>query len=556
MSTSSPVVANGKKADSQTKRIIVLDNIAESGLQMLTDAAGIEFEVKTGLSGKELQEALVGFHGAVCRSGVRITAESLEGNTTLQGIARAGVGTDNIDKQAATRLGIVVMNTPAGNTVSTAEHAMALMLGLSRKVAPAHASLKDGKWDRKKFTGTQLHGKTLGIVGLGRIGQEVAKRASAFGMHIVGFDPFLSDAQIDKLGILPCPTVNELLPLVDYLTVHTPLTPETKGLIGDKQLEVIKPGARLINCARGGIYDQDAMVKGLESGKLGGVALDVYPDEPCTDNPLFQMDNVLCTPHLGASTVEAQIQVANEAVELLIGYLRNGEIKSAVNTAAVDPKTLDDLRGYLNAAYRLGTLLAGWHDGGIESIELEYQGDLSQKDHRILTSSFCAGLLQKASPAVNIINATALAKERGIELSISVNERHESLTGLIRATVQGEGHSKKAAVTVLGKDMPRLVEVGGYRTDAYIDGNLLLLSTRDIPGVIGHVGDVLGKEDVNITQMAVGRVDKNGGDAIGVLNLDSAASSDALAKIVKFQGIDAAKVIQLPPAGALPSWLS
>ena len=540
----------------QTKRILVLDNIADEGLQMLTDAEGIEFEVKTGLAGEELRQALEGFHGAVCRSGVKITAESLEGNTTLAAIARAGVGTDNIDKEAATRKGIVVMNTPAGNTVSTAEHAMALMLGLSRNVAPAHASLKAGRWDRKIFKGAQLQGKTLGVVGLGRIGQEVAKRAMAFGMHVVGFDPFLSDAQIDMLGILPVPKVPDLLPLVDYLTVHTPLTPETKGLISHKEIETIKPGARLINCARGGIYDEAALVEGLKSGKLAGVALDVYPEEPCTDSPLFQMDGVLCTPHLGASTVEAQIQVATEAVELLIGYLQNGEIKSAVNTAAVDPQTLAQLRGYLNAANRLGIMLASWHDGGIESVNLEYLGELSDQDHRILTSSFCAGLLKKASPNVNIINAQSMAKERGIHIEITQCPQHESLSGLVRATVSGEGHSKKASVTVFGKDMPRLICVGDYRTDAYIDGIILLLSTRDIPGVLGYVGEILGKEDVNITQMAVGRVDKNGGNAIGVLNLDSAASAAALEKIVEFEGIETVKMIELPAADELPSWLS
>ena len=252
MSTSTPVIESPKSA-TQLTRIIVLDNIADQGLQMLTDTPGIEFEVRTGLAGEELRQALEGFDGAVCRSGVKITAEALEGNTTLKAIARAGVGTDNIDKVAATRLGIVVMNTPAGNTVSTAEHTMTLLAGLSRHVAAAHASLKAGKWDRGKFKGSQLCGKSLGIIGLGRIGQEVAKRATAFGMNVIGFDPFLSDAQIDNLGIQPASTVRDLLPQIDYLTVHTPLTPETKNLISDDEIGLMKSGVRLINCARGGI---------------------------------------------------------------------------------------------------------------------------------------------------------------------------------------------------------------------------------------------------------------------------------------------------------------
>jgi D-3-phosphoglycerate dehydrogenase len=555
MSNSTAVAESRKKTESRTVRIIVLDDIASEGLQMLRDTPDVEFEIHTGLSGSELQQALEGFDGAVCRSGVKITAEALQGNTTLRAITRAGVGTDNIDKEAATRLGIVVMNTPAGNTTSTAEHTMALMLGLSRNLAPAHASLKAGKWERGKFKGRQLCGKTLGIIGLGRIGQEVAKRAAAFGMKVVGYDPFLSDTQIEKLGVRPVTTVAGLIPLIDYLTVHTPMTPETRGLIGEKEIAAMKPGARLINCARGGIYDEAALLKGLESGHLGGVALDVYQQEPCSDSPLFQRDDVLCTPHLGASTHEAQIQVATEAVELLIGYLLHGEVRSAVNTTAIDPKTLDELRGYLDAAYRLGILLASWHDGGIESVAIEYLGELSRQDHRILTSSLCAGLLTKASPNVNIINAQAIAGERGIRISTSTNEKHESLNGLIRATVQGEGRSRRASVTVFGKDMPRLIGVGDYRTDAYIDGILLLMSTRDVPGVVGYVGEILGKEGVNITQLAVGRVDSSGGNAIGVLNLDSPASPEALEKVVRFDGIDAVDMIQLPAAGELPEWL-
>ncbi len=340
-------------------RIAVLDNIAKEGLEILDRTEGITYEVHTGLAGDELRKCLDGFDAAVCRSGVKITAESLKGNTTLKAIARAGVGTDNIDKDAATRLGIVVMNTPTGNTVSTAEHTMALLLGLSRNIGPAYASLVAGKWDRNKFSGKQLQGKTLGIVGLGRIGQEVAIRAKAFGMTILGYDPFLSIAQIEQLGIEPHKDVQSLLPKIDYLTVHTPLTPETKGLIGAKEIEKLKPGARLVNCARGGIYDEAALVEGLKSGKLGGVALDVYESEPCVDSPLFGMPGVLCTPHLGASTDEAQIQVAVEAVNLLINYLLFGEIRHAVNAIAIDPQTLSEIRGSLDVAYRLGILLSG-----------------------------------------------------------------------------------------------------------------------------------------------------------------------------------------------------
>lgn len=374
-------------------RVIVLDNLAREGLDLLESAPEIEYEVRTGLKGEELRSALTEFDGAVCRSGVKITADSLEGNHRLKAIVRAGVGTDNIDKPAATRGGIVVMNTPTGNTLSTAEHAFALMLGLSRNVAPAFQSLREGRWDRKAYMGTQLADKTLGVIGLGRIGLEVAQRAQAFGMRVLGYDPFFSDEQANKLGIEKMETVHEMLPSVDYLTVHTPLTPETRHLISTEELELLKPNARLINAARGGIYDEEALAEGLKNGKIAGVALDVYEAEPCTDSPLFGLPGVLCTPHLGASTEEAQTQVAVEAVQLLIRFLTTGEIRHGVNMAAIDPKTVKPMIGNLDVAYRLGCLLAQWN-GGVSTCELNYRGEVVDQDTKLLTASFCAGLLE------------------------------------------------------------------------------------------------------------------------------------------------------------------
>ncbi len=294
-------------------KVIVLDKLSQEGLDLLAAAKGVEYEVRTGLKGEELRAALAEFDGAICRSGVKITAEALEGNRRLKAIVRAGVGTDNIDSKAATRLGIVVMNTPAGNTLSTAEHTVAMMLALSRNIAPAYQSLCEGKWDRSRYMGTQLASKTLGIVGLGRIGQAVGVRAKAFEMRVIGFDPFLSSERIAELGFEPAASVAEMLPHIDYLTVHTPLTDETRNLIDLAELDQIKPGARLINCARGGIYSEAALVEGLKRGKLAGVALDVYTSEPCTDSPLFGMPGVLATPHLGASTEEAQCKWPSKA---------------------------------------------------------------------------------------------------------------------------------------------------------------------------------------------------------------------------------------------------
>ena len=537
-------------------RIIVLDDIAAEGLAILDAAEGIEYEIRTKLAGDELKQALAEFDGAVCRSGVKITAESLEGNKRLKVIVRAGVGTDNIDKEAASRLGVVVMNTPTGNTVSTAEHALALMVGLSRNLAPAHASLKSGAWDRKKFKGSQLSGKTLGVVGLGRIGQEVAFRAKAFGMEIIGFDPFLSKDRADELGIRKVDAVADMLPEIDYMTVHTPLTPETEGLISTEQIKAMKPGVRLINCARGGIYDEAALVEGLKSGHLGGVALDVYKSEPCTDSPLFAMENVLCTPHLGASTEEAQIGVAVEAVELCINYLSTGEIRSAVNTISLDPQTLKALRSYADVAHRLGLLLGQWHNGAIQKCELQFNGEIAEKDTRLLMSAFCAGLIENHAEDANIVNAELLCRERGIEMVRTSNPGHGTFSSIISAKVIGDGKEHTASGTVFGKDMPRLVKLGEYRTEAYMDGNLMIFTHRDVPGIIGFVGGVLADEKVNIAQMAVGRESDQGGPAIGVLNLDSAASDAALKRVTENEGIESAQSIQMPPAGELPAWLA
>lgn len=547
--------SKSKNESGQMARVIVLDDIASEGLAMLDAADGIEYDIRTGLKGEELREALSQYDGAVCRSGVKITAESLEGNKTLKAIVRAGVGTDNIDKAAATLRGIVVMNTPAGNTISTAEHTMALLLGLSRKIGPAFSSLQAGRWDRKKFKGSQVFGKTLGIVGLGRIGQEVAFRAKAFGMDVIGFDPFLSSERAEELGITKVGEVKELLPQIDYLTVHTPLTPETKGLIGSAEVKLLKKGARLINCARGGIYDNDALVAGLESGHLGGVALDVYPEEPCTDNPLFQMDNVLCTPHLGASTDEAQIEVAVEAVDLLVKFLTTGEIKSAVNTISLDPKTLNALRSYLDVAHRLGILLGQWHGGAVEGCELEFQGEISEKDTRPLVSAFCAGLIGHAIEDANIINAEMLCRERGIEIVRKSSAEHGVFSSIISATVKGDGRTCHAAGTLFGKNMPRLVRLDEYRTETYLDGNLLIFNHTDVPGIIGYVGQVLAKENVNIAQMAVGRTGNQGGSAIGVLNLDAVPSTLTLERALENDGIQSVHLINLPAIGELPDWL-
>ncbi len=536
--------------------VIVLDDLAQEGLDLLEAAEGITYEVRTGLKGEDLREALRGHDGAICRSGVKLTADVLEGQPRLKAIARAGVGTDNIDKPSATKAGIVVMNTPAGNTLSTAEQTIALMLAMSRNVAVANQSLIEGRWDRKKFMGTQVAGKTLGVVGLGRIGLAVAARAQGLEMDIIGYDPFMSEERAHELGIDLVSTVSDMLPKVDYLTVHTPLTDETRNLIDAAEVEAIKPGARLINCARGGIYNEAALVAGLESGKLGGVALDVYPEEPCTDSPLFGLPGVVCTPHLGASTEEAQTQVAVEAAELVIGYLNTGAIKCAVNVAALDPKTLESLRGYLDVAYRLGKLAAGMQPSGLTGCKLLYRGEIASRDTKVLTSAFSAGLLEGAmSEEVNLINAEVLLKERGIDIVEESRTDYGAFSSSMAAEITGGGATHRVVATLFGENMPRLVGVDDFRLEAYLDGCLLLFQHQDVPGIIGHVGTVLGEQGVNIAQMAVGRAEP-GGSAIGILNVDGEPSAAALDAVRAVQGITSAKVVHLPAAGKSPSWLS
>jgi D-3-phosphoglycerate dehydrogenase len=465
------------------------------------------------------------------------------------------VGTDNIDKEAATRQGIVVMNTPAGNTVSTAEHAFALLLGLSRNLAAADASLRGHKWDRNKFMGVQLAGKTLGIVGLGRIGQAVAARARAFDMRVMGFDPFLSPDRAAELGIELIESVRGMLPHVDYLTVHTPLTDETRHLVGMEELKLLKPGVRLVNCARGGIYDEQALAAGLQSGVIGGVALDVFEKEPCTDSPLFDMPGVLVTPHLGASTEEAQSQVAVEGVGLLVDFLTTGTIKHAVNSSAVDPAALEGVRGFLDLAWRLGQLLARLDDGQPRSCSIAYRGEIASRNTRLVTAAFAAGLLESAIEDVNIVNAEMLLRDRGIELVEQSRTDPGAFSSVVAVDLVSGDRVHRAAGTLFGHAMPRLVQLEGHRLEAYLDGVLLVFTHQDVPGIIGRVGTALGQLGVNIAQMTVGR-SAPGGDAIGVLNLDQEPSAEALAALASCPGIRSTRVVKLPPAGQLPCWLA
>ncbi len=431
------------------------------------------------------------------------------------------------------------------------------MLALSRHLYPAYRSLLEGRWDRKQFMGTQVAGKTLGIVGLGRVGQAVAARALGLEMRVLACDPFVAAARAKELGVQLCASVHEMLPLVDYLTVHTPLTDQTRHLIGRAEITRMKQGVRLINCARGGIFDEAALVEGLRSGKLGGVALDVYPQEPCTESPLFGLPGVLCTPHLGASTEEAQTNVAVEAVELLIDFFTTGTIKQSVNMPSLDARTLEGLRGYLNLAWRLGLLLAQVNHAQPVRCRLRYEGEVAEKDCRLLSAAFAAGLLEPVvEEGVSIVNSVALLQSRGIELVEERSAEKGDFRSLISAEVQSAERTALAAGTLFGNEMPRLVRKGDYQLETRLEGILLLTEHRDTPGVIGALGQVCGKHQVNIAYLSVGRGPGGpGGTAIGALTLDSEPPAEALAEILALEPILRANVVHLPPAGRLPVWM-
>jgi D-3-phosphoglycerate dehydrogenase len=539
-------------------RVLVTDKLAEEGLALLRATPGLEVVVNTKLDPQALRAALAEADGIVIRSGTQLTAEVLRDQPRLKVIARAGVGVDNIHVPTATRHGIVVMNTPGGNTVSTAEHTMAMMLALSRNVAKANDSLKAGKWERNKFTGTQLGGKTLGIVGLGRVGQAVAKRAQSFDMTVIGFDPFLSAERAAEYGIESV-RLDDLWGRCDYITLHTPLTDETRNIVGVDAIAKMKPGVRIVNCARGGLIDEAALIAALDAGKVAGAAVDVYdPEPPPADLPLLKHPLVLVTPHLGASTEEAQVSVSVEAAQLLIDFFTKGQIRFSVNMATLDRTELDDVRLYLDLARRLGMLHAQMDRGTVKSATLRYRGEVAQKKTRLITASFAAGWMETAlEDQVNLVNAEVLLKERGISLVEEKTTETGDFGTMIQTEVVTDRKTYIAAGTLFGKQFLRLVRLGPYRLDAHFDGTLLVFTHKDVPGLIGFIGTTFGRHNVNIAQMNVGReAEHPGGEAIGVVKLDGTPPEEAIEEVKAHPNILSVSLIHLPRAGDLPPWLS
>ncbi|MFM9960188.1 MAG: phosphoglycerate dehydrogenase [Planctomycetaceae bacterium] len=538
-------------------RVLITDNLAPAGLKILQETPGIEVDNRSKLTPAEVREALKSADGIIIRSGTELTPELLEGQQRLKVIVRAGVGVDNINLPTATREGIVVMNTPTGNTTSTAEHTITMMMALSRNVAAADASMKAGKWDRTKFKGTQLAGKTLAVVGLGRIGQAVAKRAIGLEMKVVGYDPFLSAERAAEQGIELIRDVDEIVTRCDYITVHTPLDDGTRGLINAERIAKMRKGVRIINCARGGIVDETALADALKSGHVAGAALDVFVEEPPpADHPLLKAPNLVLTPHLGASTEEAQEAVSVEAAEIIVGFLIRSEVRHAVNLIPISGAEMADMKPYLDIGYRLGMLLSQLKKSArVSSARLLYRGDAATKKTRLITAAFTSGLMASADDSgVNIVNADMLARERGIEITESSSSERGDFSTLVSATVVTDAGELSAASTIFGNKYLRLVKLGDFHLDAYLDGHLLMYHHIDAPGLIGFMGTTFGKHNVNIAHLALGRK-VAGGQAVAVLNLDGAPTPESLAEILTHEKVTAVETVELPAAGAPLPWL-
>ncbi|MCP9496569.1 MAG: phosphoglycerate dehydrogenase [Pyrinomonadaceae bacterium MAG19_C2-C3] len=506
-------------------KILIADDVSESGLAPLSDA-GFTLDRRVGLKPEQLIEIIADYEALIVRSETKVTSAILDAATRLRIIGRAGVGVDNIDVPSATARGVIVVNAPDGNTMTTAEHTVALLCALARKVPQAHADLRAGQWNKKKFVGVELRGKTLGIVGLGRIGRVVASRAQAFEMKVVAFDPFISPEQAQALNIVPG-TLDEVFAQADFLTVHTPMTKETRGIIGREAFARMKQGVRVINCARGGLVDETALYEAIKEGKVAGAALDVFEQEPpAPDNPLLALDEVIITPHLGASTKEAQEGVAVTVAEEIRDYLQSGALRGAVNVPALGAQEMQTLKPYFGLAESLGRFQSQMLDAPPREVRIEYAGALAERDAAPLTRAFLAGLLRDISARVNVVNATLIAEERGISVTTSykqiVREGRDEAHADIRTHLITADTTHTVAGTLFGhgEDNARIVEIDGFRLEAVPRGSMLVARNRDVPGVIGRIGTLLGNARVNISSFYLGR-QAQGGEAIAVIELDA-----------------------------------
>ena len=539
------VAANNSHRSSPSKapamKILISDPIEQSCVDILT-REGFQVDAKPGISAEEIKRIIPEYAALLVRSGTKVTADIINEAKAMKVIGRAGAGVDNIDVEAASRRGIIVMNTPGGNTVSTAEHTVSMLLSLSRNIPQAHMSLVAGKWERKKFMGTELMGKTLGIIGMGKIGREVALRCRAFGMTVIGFDPVLANDVASKLGV-ELVTLDEVYRRSDFITVHTPLTEETKGILNEKTFKQCKKGVRVINCARGGIIDEAALLDALNSGYVAGAALDVFVTEPPTSNPLLQNPRVIATPHLGASTEEAQEKVAIQIAEQVADALHDRGISGAVNAVALQAGIPAEIKPYLVLAEKLGSLQGQIMKGKLRDLTIETRGELLQKHMELLTTGVLKGLFSELmSEPVNYINAPVLAKSMGIRISEKKERDGENYTQLLTIQYTTDVEERSFAGTVFGTVRPRIVRIDSFYFEVNPEGTLLFYTNTDKPGMLARVGAILADASINIAGLSLGRFGV-GGKALTVMSIDSGISEQVLSKISSLEGVYEAKMV-------------
>jgi D-3-phosphoglycerate dehydrogenase len=527
-------------------RVLVADKLSPQGMKILQAAADLQVDEAVGLTPAALAEKIPPYHAVIVRSGSRVTAEVIAAAANLRVIGRAGIGVDNIDVEAATKKGVVVMNTPGGNNITTAEHAISLMLALARSIPQATASMKSGKWEKGRFVGSEVFNKTLGIIGIGNIGGLVAERALGLKMRVIAYDPFISREVAQRLGV-EMVSLDDLYSRADFISVHTPLTHETRGLIGPDAFAKMKPGVRIINCARGGIVDEEALAAAIQTRKVSGAALDVFGQEPPpSDHPLLKLEQVICTPHLGAATDEAQINVAIAIEQQVVNYLASGVIQDAINVPSISPELLEVLSPYLTLGEKLGSLQAQLLSAAPREVAIEYAGDVANYDVKPLTLAVLRGLLNRVleSNVVNYVNAPAIARERGIKVVESKTSQSEGFSNLMTVNVSTAGGGSIVAGAIFGQRVIRLVRINDFFLDSDPEGYILMLNNRDVPGVVGAVGTLLGGAKINIARLELGR-ERIGGMAISLIHVDDPIPDAVLDRLRTLPNIVSAQLIKL-----------
>jgi D-3-phosphoglycerate dehydrogenase len=528
----------------EIKRVLVSDPLSSKGLEILERAKGLKYDLKAGVSLEELKRIIPEYDGIIIRSETKLKGDLIEAGNRLKVIGRAGIGLDNVDLPAATRKGIVVMNTPQENAIAAAEHTMAMIFSVSRKIPQATASMKAGKWEKKKFMGVELYNKTLGLIGIGVIGTIVADRARGLRMKVIGYDPYLSKEIAEKKGV-DLVSLDELLRRSDFISIHTPLTDETRNLVDKNAFTKMKKGVILINCARGGIINEKDLYDSVKGGKVAGAALDVFEKEPAVGNPLLELESVISTPHLGAATEEAQENVAIAIAQQVVDFLTLGEARNAVNMPAVSPDILPSLRPYLRLGEQLGSFLGQISNYAIEEILIEYHGEVVEYGTKPITISVLKGLLTPfVGETVNFVNAPVMAKERGIKITESTRAEAEDFASLIALTTRSKMEQNYIAGTLFGRKELRIVKLNDFFIEAIPEGHILLVNNYDKPGVIGNIGNALGSRDINIATMQFGR-DRMGGNAISLLHLDVPLPPGMVGDILRMPNIISVRQIQL-----------